>query len=779
VHLPVEDRGNPIVLIVKIFRLLMAAVVAGALVAFLALPMVGSGGVAARDAATGFQNMPADLKTTPPPEKTVVYDAAGKPMATFFDRYRESVPLDQVNPIMKKAIVAIEDSRFYEHGALDAKGAFRALAANAEAGATTQGGSTLTQQLVKNLLVESATNDDEYRAVTAPTAGRKLRELRYALDIEQRMSKDKILESYLNIAYFGAGAYGVQAAAKRYFSKPASELNLEQAALLAGITKNPTAFDPTRNPKDARIRRDVVLRRMAQLGIVTKAQADAAAADPIKLKETKPEGGCESSSAAFFCEYVRHEMIGVLANGKTDAESIENAKKLLQRGGYTIRTTLDPEAQKAAQRAIRARVGPKHPRSAAETMVEPGTGKILAMAVSRAFGSKRKAGQTVINLAADQAHGGGYGYTAGSTFKIFTLAAALNKGIKVKTSIKSPQTATVSGFRNCAGGGFAPWKVSNAGDSEAGTFNLKSGTWHSVNTFYAQLEKRVGICDAVKMAERFGLRQVDGRPLQQIPSQVLGANEVDVTHLAAAYAGFAARGMYCTPVAITAVTDATGQAVPVPKSTCKQVIQQDVADEVNDILRGVLTKGTAAGVESVGRPAAGKTGTCEEFTCALFAGYTPNLAAAVWYGDADFPWKNRVYNVYGATIPAPIWARSMRDALRNMPVVDFTKPTDRFGDVSDSAVPDVLGLPVSDAIAALEDAGFKVRIARRPVRSDEPNGTVARTSPDAGATAPEDSQVTIFISQGPSGGGGPGFPGGGGGGPGGGRGPGGGIGPPP
>jgi membrane peptidoglycan carboxypeptidase len=759
VHLAKEDRG---ILVIKVFRLLVTAVVAGVLVAFITLPVVGSGGVTARDASNTFQDMPSDLKTTPPPEKTVVYDAAGNQVATFFDKYRESVRLDQVNPIMKKAIVAIEDSRFYDHGALDFKGAFRALATNVEAGATEQGGSTLTQQYVKNLLVESAKNDAEYRAAIAPTPGRKLRELRYALDIEHKMSKDQILEGYLNIAYFGAGAYGVQAASKRYFSKPASELNIEQAALLAGITKNPTAFDPTRNPKDARTRRDIVLSRMAQLGIVTKAQAAAAAAKPVKLKETKPEGGCETSSAAFFCEYVRHEVINILANGKTDAESISNAQKLLQRGGYTIRTTLDPQTQKAAQNAVKDRVGPKAPRSAAETMVQPGTGRILAMAVSRTFGSSRKKGETVINLAADRAHGGGYGYTAGSTFKIFTLAAALNKGIQVRTSIKSPQTITVGGFRDCSGNALEPWKVSNAGDSEAGTFNLKNGTWHSVNTFYAQLEKRVGVCDAVKMAERFGLKQVDGSPLQQYAPQVLGTSLIDVTNLAAAYAGFAARGKYCTPIAITAVTDAGGKAVPVPPSTCKQVIDKDLADEVNDILRGVLTKGTAANIGGIGRPAAGKTGTCEEFTCALFAGFTPNLAAAVWYGDADYPWKNRVTGVYGATIPAPIWAQSMRNALKGIPVVDFTKPTDRFGDVTESAVPDVQGMPVSIAQTVLEQAGFKVRISPRPVRSDQAVGTVARTSPDAGSTAMEGAQVTIFISQGPKGQTGPGGGGGGG-----------------
>ncbi|GAA2120582.1 penicillin-binding protein [Actinomadura alba] len=736
-------------IVVKLVRLVGAAVVAGVLVAFIALPVVGSTGVSARNASDSFQNMPSDLKTTPPPEKTVLYDTAGKPIATFFDKYRESVRLDQVNPIMKRAIVAIEDSRFYEHGALDAKGAFRALATNVESGETAQGGSTLTQQYVKNLLVENAKTDEEYRAAIAPTAGRKLRELRYALDIEQKMSKDQILEGYLNIAYFGGGAYGVQAASKRYFSKPASKLNLEQAALLAGITKNPSAFDPTLNPKDARNRRNTVLDRMAELRIVTKAQADAAKNKPVKLNETKPEGGCETSTAPFFCEYVRYEMLDILAKGKKDAKSRENAKRQLQRGGFTVRTTLDPQAQKAAQNGILDRVAVTNDRSSAQTMVEPGTGKIKAMAVNRKFGNKRKKGETVLNLAADMAHGGGYGYTAGSTFKIFTLAAALDKGIPIRTTINSPHTITISGFKSCNGSNFTePWRVSNSSESEDGNFNLRNGTWHSVNTFYAELEKRVGLCESVKMAERFGLRQVTGKPLKQIPSQVLGANEVDVTNLAAAYAGFAARGKYCPPVAITEVTDPDGKALKLPKTQCRQAIDEDVADQVNDILRGVLTKGTAVGIGNVGRPAAGKTGTCEEFTCALFAGYTPDLASAVWYGDADYPWKYRVTGIYGATIPGPIWAQSMRNALKGKPVRSFNEPSNRFGDVEQISVPDVQGMSVRIAKSTLEGAGFNVTVSTRPVRSGEARGTVARTSPAGGTQFEEGQNVTIFVSDG-------------------------------
>lgn len=744
-----ENAGskNPVM---KVLQLLFAAAFSGVLVAGMALPGVSSAGMTARDAANEFENMPSDFKASPPPEKTVVLSSDGKPMVTFFDKYRESVTLDKINPVMRKAIIAIEDSRFYQHGALDPKGAFRALATNVEAGQTAQGGSTLTQQYVKNLLVENAETQDEYNAVTAPTLGRKLRELRFALDLEKRMSKDQILEGYLNVAYFGAGAYGVQAASKRYFSKPAAKLNLEQAALLAGVTNSPIAFDPTLHPGAALQRRNTVLARMAQLGVVTKAEADAAAAKPIKLNETKPEGGCQASRAPFFCEYVRYEMLNILADGKywkLKPKQQEDIQHKLNRGGYTIRTTLDWKAQDAAQKAVNQWVKPRDSKSSAQTMVEPGTGKIKALVVSRRFGGDVKKGETVVNLAADQKHGGGYGYSAGSTFKVFTLAAALDQGIPVNTTINSPQTTTVSGFKTCKNEGFAPYTLSNAGDSEAGNFNLRTGTEHSVNTFYALLEQRVGLCDSVRMAEKFGMKRADGKSLKQVPSQVLGANEIDVTHLAAAYAGFAARGRYCKPIAVTEVIDPAGKKLKVPNGDCKQVIDEEVADEVNDILKGVLTRGTASNIGGIGRPAAGKTGTCEVFTCALFAGHTPNLASAVWYGDAAYPWKNRVYGVYGATIPAPIWAQSMRGALEGKPAESFAQPTGDFGD--ETLIPDVKGMSIGAATAALRNAGFGVKIRSVPAR--EPQGTVVYTSPSGNTSSPLGTEVTIFVSSGGNG----------------------------
>ncbi|MDL4773377.1 MULTISPECIES: penicillin-binding protein [Thermomonosporaceae] len=751
-----DDRGRAFS---TLFRLLGAGVVAGVLVAFIALPGVGSAGLTARDAANNFENMDSRMSTASPSERTVVYDANGKQVASFFDKYRESVRLDQIAPIMRQAIVDIEDSRFYQHGALDMKGTVRALASNVES-EQTQGGSTLTQQYVKNMLVDSATTEAEYAEVTAPTVGRKLRELRYALDVEQRMTKDEILQGYLNVAYFSAGAYGVQAAAKRYFSKPANKLNLEQAALLAGITQNPTAFDPIRNPKDARHRRDVVIYRMLQLGHITKKQADDAAAKPIALNRTDPVGGCETSDAPYFCEYVKYDLLNILSDGKywsLKPKERENVVNKLNRGGYIVRTTLDMKTQKAVDRSLRGHVPPSGNRVGAEAMVEPGTGKVRALGVSKRFGPGKR--QTTINLAADSAHGGGTGVSAGSTFKVFTLAAALNQGVPVSTSINSPQTMGVSGYQPCkytgffdgkkydnemAGGGSWP-SVSNAGDSEAGNFNLKTGTWHSVNTFYAQLEKRVGVCNAVKMAEKFGMKRADGNALAPIPSQVLGTNDIDMVHLAAAYAGFAARGKYCAPVSVTEVTDPDGKKLKLPKQDCHQAVDEPVADKVNSILQGVLTQGTAKG-RGIGRPAAAKTGTCEEHTCAVFAGHTPTMAAATAYWDFRGPWKYKVYGVFGADTPGAMWQQSMQSALAGTPASGFTRPTQDFGDTT--KVPDVKGNSLGAAMAKLKGADLQVKVSPRQVPSDKPKGTVAGTSPDAGTETGPGTTVIIFLSNG-------------------------------
>lgn len=738
---------------------------AGVLVAFIALPSVGSAGLTARDAANNFDNMESQLNTAPPPEKTVIQDASGRQIATFFDKYRESVRLDQVAPIMKQAIVDIEDSRFYEHGALDLKGAIRALATNVEAGQTSQGGSTLTQQYAKNLLVENAKDAAEYREVTAPTMGRKLRELRFALDIEERKSKDQILEGYLNIAYFGGGAYGVQAAAKRYFSKPANKLKLEEAALLAGITQNPSAYEPGTNPKDARKRRDIVLFRMADLNHITRAQAQAAAAKPIKLEETRPRGGCETSSAAFFCEYVKHEMYNILSDGqwgKLNAQRKQDIQQKLNRGGYVIRTTLDPRAQRSADAAVKKYVHPVDTQVASMAMVQPGTGKIRAMAASKRFGSSKKQGQTSINIVANSAHGGGSGFQAGSTFKAFTLATALKEGMSPNDTLSAPAPfVPSSGFTRCDGKtvndpGHQVFNASREG-GKGGKYSLRTGTWGSVNTFFMALERQVGLCDTIQTARSMGINATSiGGPLSETSTFTLGVNEMDPVTVSAAFATFGARGRFCKPIAVTEATAPDGKKLKVPAQDCKKALDESVADGVNSILQGVFTKGTMKGVGGIGRPAAGKTGTTDGSATAWFAGYTPNLSGAVSLGDLRGAYGHplrgsgatmggRSYGtIFGATVPGPIWKQAMTGALAGTPRTPFQVAPD-YGDLK---VPDVGGMAVGAATAELESAGFRVKVSPRPVRSNQPRATVAYTTPDGGTKVDEGATVTVYISNG-------------------------------
>jgi membrane peptidoglycan carboxypeptidase len=736
-------------------------VVAGVLAALIAFSTLGMLGVSARDGANWFQSVPADLSTPPVPQRSLILAADGSKIATFYYENRVDVPLNKVSPIMRKAILAIEDNRFYQHGGLDLKATIRALASNLAAGQVTQGGSGITQQYVKNLLVETASNSDERNSALAETPARKLRELRMAVAMEKRYTKDEILERYLNIAYFGDGAYGIEAAARHYFGKSAASLTLPQAALLAGIVRYPYAYDPTVSPQRATDRRNTVLARMAQLHWTDEGQAEAAERTPLNLDVKSTPNGCVESSAPFFCDYVQREILTNPIFGAT-----EKARKLLlQRGGLTIRTTVDPKMQRAAQRAVDHYVPQKNSshKASAEVLVQPGTGAVRAMVVDRSLGPSEKTGKTWVNFAADGDHGTSLGMQAGSTFKVFTLAAALDEGMAFGHRLYAADHFSPTGLRDCDGKyAGSSTSLSNAADGEGGrTFSLVTGTWNSVNTFFLNLEKQVGLCDTVKMAEKLGMRRADGKPLQEVASFTLGPNTVSPIRLAAAYAAFGARGKYCDPVVLSKVTDANGHALKVPDAKCHQAIRKGVADAVNHVLRGVLTQGTAAGM-GIGRQAAGKTGTVDDFSSAWFAGYTPDMASAVWVGDPRggyaHPLRNvclggRCYGeVFGADIPAPIWRQTMLGALEDVPAHGFHSPPGdyyREGSGEDRVqVPNVVGLSASAARQRLAAAGFGVNTGGSVASDTYPRGTVARTSPGGGARVEPGTTVTIYVSRG-------------------------------
>ncbi len=657
-------------------RLVAFAAVGGVLAAALVVPLVAATGVVVRNEADKFTTL--SLNAQGLPQRSEILDRNGHLLAyvygvdvpyynsadnasalQYFGWDRQPVAYSQITPDMVNAVVAIEDSRYWQHGAIDLRGTIRAAVNDIEH-KPVQGGSTIAQQYVKNVLLleaELADNSQGVQAANADTLNRKLNELRMAVAAEHQQSKQDILDGYLNDAYFGNNAYGIETAAETYFGTTAAKLTVTQAATLAGIVENPSAYAPIQHPATAIERRNTVLARMATTGNgLTLAQAAADEAKPLDLHVSTPQSGCQSSSvgsAGFFCQYVEEVFLHDPAYGKTPMARA----RLLSTGGLKIYTTLNPQDQQAAVNAVNyvvpAHSGTYNPghNADAEAVVQPGTGQIMAIAEDRPYGTNR--GQTEINYAVNTAYGGSSGVQTGSSSKLFTLITALKQGIPFGFQLKVPGSTTVTGYTNCHGApaGYyngipGAFNVTNAeGPGSASTQSLYTGTTQSVNVFFAELEQKIGLCNVVHTAADMGMTRADGTSLfssdggqdsaDNIPSFTLGSVNVSPLSMAAAYATVAARGMYCSPVAIGKIATGSGGSLTVPSANCHRALSSDVADAVNYILRGVLTSGTAANIGGFpGREAAGKTGTSNVegnngTPYAAFAGYTPNLVGYV------------------------------------------------------------------------------------------------------------------------------------------------------
>ncbi|MGF9753808.1 transglycosylase domain-containing protein [Microvirga sp. 0TCS3.31] len=731
------------------------AVVMGVLVACLAIPFAGLVGVAAKDVSKGMVNLPESLEAKDLSQKTRIYDANGNLIASLYDQNRINVPLSSISRPMVKAIVAIEDYRYYDHGALDLRGTLRAFVTNQANGGSVQGGSSITQQMVKQTLLYQAETDEERKAATEETYARKIRELRYAIAFEKNHSKDWILERYLNIAYFGDGAFGVQSAAVHFFSKNAKDLNLLESATLAGLVKNPVGYDPVDNPERAEGRRNVVLDRMAQLGILTEKKAERLKATPIKetLKIKNSPNGCQQSRAPFFCDYVVNWLLKDPVLGDTPKER----RRTLNNGGLTINTTIDLEMQKAADTAVADGVNQDDQAIGGMAMVEPGTGDVKSLAQSRPMGKDKAAGETYLNYTVPKKYGDANGFQAGSTFKLFVLASAINQGIPLSTSINSPQQIHLDDaeFETCDGpyaGDGEGWDVANS--TGAGTFDLYSGTQDSVNTFFAQLETRTGMCEPLELAKKMGVKVPKA---QQVPSWILGVSDSNPLEMAQAYATFAARGLHCDPRPVTQVLDASGQTLKDFASQCEQVMPGATADAVNDILRGVMEGGFGAPL-AIDKPSAGKTGTTNSNMAVWFVGYTPELATASMVAGANEfgEWvtlngqtvgDSYISSAFGSTVAGPIWGQAMAAVSAKLDYTDFqTPPGDEIAGVL-TTVPDVAGQTVEAATQQIEAAGF-VASDGGQVNSEVTAGSVAYTSPEAGSQLSSGDTVTFYTSTG-------------------------------
>ncbi len=736
--------------------MLAVSALVGLLVAGIAIPFAALAGLGARAGADSLKNLPADLTTAPLSQRTTILDVNGKRLATWYDQNRVNVPLDDVSLVMRQAIVSIEDYRFYEHGALDLKGTLRAFITNQASSGVVQGGSSITQQMVKQTLINQAGNDREkIAAAQADTYERKWNELRYAIAFERKYSKDWILERYLNVAYFGDGTYGIEAAARHYFSVPASKLNLRQAALLAGLVKNPSKYDPTDNPQNGRARRNVVIERMRELGVISDQRAAKVSRTGLGLKTRPSRNGCVDVTGEFFCDYLREYLLADPQLGRT----VKDRRQLLFAGGLTVKTTIDPAMQKAADRAVRDHVKPTDQAIGGLAMVQPGTGEVRALAQSRPMGADKAEGQTYLNYVVPREYGDSGGFAAGSTFKTFVLAAAIKQGIPLSTRISAPQEVFLPNntFETCDGPlrSTDTWSPENS--TGAGTYDLYSGTRDSVNTFFAQLEQRTGLCDPVTIAKDVGVQVPDA---DVVPPFTLGVTNTNPLTMAGAYATFAARGQFCEPRPVNQILDSDGKVIADYAPRCSQVLPTAVADAINDVLRGVqepggfgYNNGLALGQES-----AGKTGTINENKAVWFIGYTPNMAAAAMIAGANslghpitlngqYVGGQYISRAFGSTQAGPIWGQAMHAIEGSLPDEQFVAPDPNAitGQIVD--VPDVTGRAAADAADQLRGAGFVPNVGRY-VDSKLPKGQVASTSPIAGARVGTGTLVTMFISDG-------------------------------
>lgn len=796
---PGQGRSLPAALAQTLYLLLGIIAVAGlggVLLAAFFLPAVSASSAVAEDGVELFESYPSELEVQPLNEASRIEAADGSLLATFYTENRIMVPLEEISPHMRNAVIAVEDRRFYEHGGVDPRGMTRAFLSNAAGGAT-QGGSTLTQQYVKNALLMDAVqrgDQDDIKAATETTYGRKLREAKLAISLEKKWSKDEILNAYLNVAQFGPSQYGVETASRHYFSKNAKDLNPGEAALLAGITNGPNQYDPVAHPEAGQKRRNEVLGDMRREGYITDEEHAQYTAQPVAemLKIQDVRAGCaDAGRSGFFCDYVTRTLL----NDPAFAPTYEERRSLLYGGGLTIRTTLDPAKQKVAEDILQRRVPgeAEHGFGHSIVTVEPGTGKVLVMAQNRVFNPHQEigAGETAINYNVPNALGGSNGFPVGSTFKPFVLQEWIENGRSIYDTVSTEREEMNEFPARCLGGG--AWRETPGYDPDnAVSVRLQpmetvlNSTKFSVNTSYANMARQLDLCDIAETARSVGAVPATYNPYDQAtwdmpiedmystelaPSVVvLGELRIAALDMAGAYATYAAGGVYCRPQAVTEVIDRDGEPMPITGTQCEQRVEKEDADTMAWVLQQDLEdpRATGKGRTIPGHPAGGKTGTSGEQFHTWYVGFTRQMSTAVWFGhpqanirpsgfQVDDTYLRRG-KVWGNTVSLPTWQEYMTVVHEGLPSEGFPaappmpEPVNPgpVGEVTPGIVPNVAGMYLSEAQAAVESAGYTVSVQR------EPSDTVGQwyvigTSPAPGTALPEGSTVTIRQSDGQGG----------------------------
>ncbi|MDX1889790.1 transglycosylase/D,D-transpeptidase PonA2 [Mycolicibacterium sp. 050158] len=761
---PPPRRVPATVTVIKLaWCILLASVVAAGLM----FPLIGGLGLMSNRASDVVANGSAQLVEGEVPAVSTMVDAKGNPIAWLYTQRRFEVPSEQIANSMKLAIVSIEDKRFAEHNGVDWKGTLTGLSGYVSGAADTRGGSTIEQQYVKNYqLLVIAQTDAEKRAAIETTPARKLREIRMALTLDKTFTKSEILTRYLNLVSFGNGAFGVQDAAQTYFGINASELSWSQAALLAGMVQSTSTLNPYTNPEGALERRNVVLDTMIQ-NVPQEADAlRAAKQEPLGVlpqPNELPRGCIAAGDRAFFCDYV----LDYLARAGISKDQVA-------KGGYLIKTTLDPDIQNQVKSSIDDFAAPDLDGVASVmSVIRPGktTHPVVAMASNRTYGLNTDAGETMqpqpFSLVGDG---------AGSIFKIFTTSAALEMGMGINAQLDAPSRFEAKGLgsggaKNCPQ---ATWCVLNDGNYR-GTLSVTDALATSPNTAFAKLISQVGVQRTVDMAVKLGLRSyalpgtaraydpesneslADFVKRQNLGSFTLGPIEVNPLELSNVAATLASGGTWCPPNPIDKIFDRTGKDVSVTTETCEQVVPEGLANTLANAMSKDDQSGTAAGAASSAGwtlPVSGKTGTTEAHRSSGFFGFTSAYAAANYiYDDSTAPSDLCSFplrqcgsgNLYGGNEPARTWFTAMKQFTPGDVQLPPTDP--RYVDgAPGSKVPSVAGMTPDLARQRLKDAGFQVADQATPVNSGAPAGSVVGTSP-SGQTVPG-SIITIQTSNG-------------------------------
>ncbi|WP_233205980.1 transglycosylase domain-containing protein [Cryobacterium sp. Y82] len=763
--------------------------VAGILVTAAVAPAVALSGMAATNTINVFDSLPEYLSIDRLAQKSNIYastnaeDPVGTRvlLASFYEQNRVDIPSDAISQFAKDAAIAGEDPRFMEHGGVDIQSSFNG-AVQTLAGGETRGGSSITQQYVKNVLIQKCEvmTDEEkadacYDDATKTTADRKLREMRLAIGIEKKYEKADILRGYLNIAGYGGTVYGIEAAASYYFNTTALNLTLPQAASLVAIVNNPVKFQLDRPASetngaangyaDNKSRRDYILNEMLKYDKITQVDHDAAVATPIEPVITVPSTGCQTAGDnAFFCDYVTKILKNDVTFGATAEERIDN----FTRGGFDVYTTLDLDLQATAVAALNASV-PKVVNDwnvgGVVSSVKVGTGAVLVMTQNKDYSQDPTvqatgANYTGLNYNTDFAYGGSNGFQPGSTYKVFTLAEWLKEGHALTERVDSRRKANWGDFQDsCLGvqnwdGRFNPRNDGGSSESNPNYSALQSTT-NSINTGFIGMAKKLDLCGIRKTAESFGVHRADGANLDQGASSVIGTNEIAPLTMAAAFAGIANNGMTCTPIAISKMISSDGTELPIPKSTCTQSVEPAVAAGMQYAMQTVMTNGTARasnGRTSPRLPMIGKTGTTDAAKDTWMSGATTQVATVVGVVNVGGNnYKNQrnssFFGRQASDVRHTIWPKIMSAANAKYGGDDFPEASSSVINAVAVPVPDVRGKSMAEAKTTLEAAGF-LFVDGGVTSSEMPAGTVASTDPAGGSASTRGATVTARSSDG-------------------------------